>query len=290
MLVETVGSATRLHFGMQTNATLLDDDEAAILRDANVYIGVSLDGLPEDNDRSRLDKRGLGTHARAVNGIKAIQRVAPLHFAGILAVVDARADPALTFRHLASFDPPMLDLLLPHGNWDRLPPGKASTADVAYGRWLAAAFDEWFDGTSRAIHVRYFESIIAAMLGGHSTTEAIGPGPVTLVTIATDGGIEGVDTMKSVYPGAQNLGVSLALASLDDVRRAEHVRMRQAGLLGLCETCVACPHASVCGGGYFPHRWGRGAGFANPSVYCEDIKVLIEHIRRRITQTARPDR
>lgn len=287
MIRTEVADTVELHFGMQTNATLLDDDAVATLSAAGIMIGVSLDGLPATNNRFRPDKRGEGTHARAVRGIECIRRVAPGHFGGILAVIDVDADPRATFEHLASFCPPVLDFLLPHGTWDRLPPGKASPAGIRHGQWLADVFDAWFDGPHRKVSVRYLESILSIMMGGRSTTEAVGPEPVTLVTVATDGCIEAVDTMKSVYPGAQELGIRLDAADFEAARRDAHVRLRQAGVAGLCGTCQSCPEVRVCGGGYFPHRFGRGQGFNNPSVYCADILHLCSHIRHRVRSLVR---
>lgn len=282
-----VGRTVQLHFGMQTNGTLITEAAAAIMRDARITVGVSLDGPAPANDANRVDKRGFGSHDAAVRGIRTLRRVAPEAFAGILCVVNVVSSATETFEHLADLGAPMLDFLLPHGTWDRLPPGKQSPDDTLYGRWLTEAFDAWFDGAHRSVSIRYFESMIAGMLGGKSTTEAIGPGPVTLVTVATDGAIEGVDTMKSVHPGAQQLGINLSVASLDQARRIEHVRMRQAGVGGLSESCRACPIVMTCGGGYFPHRYGRGRGFDNPSVYCEDIRLLADHVRRKIVRTVR---
>jgi uncharacterized protein len=282
-----VGPAVQLHFGMQTNGTLITPEAAAILRDAGIMVGVSLDGPASANDANRVDKRGHGTHDAAVRGVRTLRQTAPEAFAGILCVVNVTSSATETFEHLADLGAPMLDFLLPHGTWDRLPPGKRSPEDASYGRWLTEAFDAWFDGTRRSVSIRYFESMIAGMLGGESTTEALGPGPVTLVTVATDGAIEGVDTMKSVHPGAQQLGINLSAATLDQARRADHVRMRQAGVDGLCETCRDCPIVRTCGGGYFPHRHGRGRGYDNPSVYCEDIRLLADHVRRKIVRTVR---
>ena len=38
----------------------------------------------------------------------------------------------------------------------------------------------------------------------------------------------------------------------------------------------------VCGGGHYAHRYRPGRGFANPSVYCPDLILLIGHIRERL--------
>jgi uncharacterized protein len=63
--------------------------------------------------------------------------------------------------------------------------------------------------------------------------------------------------------------------------------MRQVGLAGLCDECRSCRDAPVCGGGYFPHRYGRSRGFSNPSIYCADILMLVEHIRAQVRSLVR---
>lgn len=37
-----------------------------------------------------------------------------------------------------------------------------------------------------------------------------------------------------------------------------------------------------CGGGYFPTRYRTGTGYQNPSVYCNDLKVLLSGIREYV--------
>jgi uncharacterized protein len=38
----------------------------------------------------------------------------------------------------------------------------------------------------------------------------------------------------------------------------------------------------ICGGGLYPHRYHEGAGFRNPSVYCDDLMRLITHVSERV--------
>ena len=56
------------------------------------------------------------------------------------------------------------------------------------------------------------------------------------------------------------------------------MRGRGPGTATLCDQCKACEIVDVCGGGSYPHRYRPGAGFANPSAYCDDLKMLIQHI------------
>jgi uncharacterized protein len=51
---------------------------------------------------------------------------------------------------------------------------------------------------------------------------------------------------------------------------------------GLSATCRACDIVGICGGGSVPHRFGDG-GFDHPTVYCGEMKALVGHARRRLT-------
>jgi uncharacterized protein len=57
---------------------------------------------------------------------------------------------------------------------------------------------------------------------------------------------------------------------------------RQRGVKALSTTCLGCPVHLVCGAGLYPHRYHPTNGFLNPSVYCTDLRRLIEHIRDRM--------
>ena len=198
-------------------------------------------------------------------------------------MIDHQADPIETFEFLASLDPPSIDFLLPHGNWMRPPAGKEQFDEHApYADWLIPIFDRWFSGRHVHLELRTFEEIIEHLAGGRGALETLGLEPVALLTIGTDGDIEGVDTMKSVYPGAQALGMNVATHSFDDALDHRMVAVRQAGIDALCVDCVKCDVVKTCGGGYFPHRYSSANNFANRSVYCSDLYKLIHHIRRRV--------
>jgi uncharacterized protein len=284
-----VGPGVTIHFGMQTNGMLITPELAQELAELRFSVGVSLDGPKRTNDRSRITRNGKSSFARTLRGIQALKSVGhPDLFAGILAVIDIEEDPLVTYDFLAQLDPPMIDFLLPHGTWEKPPKGKEGfDAVTPYGDWLVSIFDSWFSGNRADIAIRTFEEIIEHLAGGPGSLETLGLEPVSLLTIATDGGIEGVDTLKSVFPGAQTLGLNIATHSFDEALRHNMVAMRQAGIDALGEECARCSLVTICGGGYFPHRFAAATGFRNRSVYCADLFRLIGHIRARVLASIR---
>jgi uncharacterized protein len=120
------------------------------------------------------------------------------------------------------------------------------------------------------------------ILGGQSRSEQVGLSPVAVVVIETDGAVEQVDSLKSTYAGACDAGRNVLADELDSALSHPGVVARQIGREALCQTCLDCPVHRICGGGRYAHRYRAGSGFRNPSVYYDDLSLLIGHIRRRV--------
>ncbi|PWR09910.1 radical SAM protein [Micromonospora acroterricola] len=274
-------AGTTLDVGMQTNGVLLDDAALALCHTHGIDVGVSVDGDRTANDRHRRHADGRGSFTEVAAGLRLLAR--PEHrsrYAGVLCTVDLANDPVDVYRSLLEFDPPRLDLLLPHGNWSTPPPGRhPGDPATPYADWLIAVFDTWYRETPRRTGIRLFESLIALLLGGRSGTQALGGAEPDVMTIETDGTIEGTDTLKTTTASAMRTGLDVFRHTLDEALRHPSLAGRPAGLAALAPTCRACPVVGACGGGLYAHRFRDGAGFAHPSVYCADLFRLIRHVR-----------
>jgi uncharacterized protein len=138
-------------------------------------------------------------------------------------------------------------------------------------------FDYWYHNPRTGI--RIFEEIIQLLVSGKSSGESVGLAPAQMAVIEADGSIEQVDTLKAAFHGAATTGLHVSRNSFDEALRLPGVVARQLGVMALAAQCRACPIHRVCGAGHYPHRYRRGTGFANPSVYCPDLMRLISHIR-----------
>ncbi|MCA2218141.1 FxsB family cyclophane-forming radical SAM/SPASM peptide maturase [Jidongwangia harbinensis] len=273
----------RLSVGMQTNGVALDERTLTRLADDGITIGVSVDGSPADHDRHRTFANGTGSHA-AVDRALRLLGSPPFQpsFAGLLSLVDPSTDPVPTFEALLRYQPPAVDLLLPHANW-ATPPDRRPGSATPHGDWLVAVFDRWYDAPRRETRIRLFEEVMSLLLGGSSRSEQVGLSPVAVAVVESDGAIEQVDSLKSAYPGACATGRNVRTDSFDAVLRHPAVAARQIGAEALCDGCRSCPVSAVCGAGHYAHRYRPGDGFRNPSVYCADLQVLIRHVHRRMT-------
>ncbi len=272
-------------FVMQSNGTIFSEELGEFLLESGIGIGISLDGPPDVQDTYRIDHRGRGSSPAVERTLRAITqpRYRPI-FRGFLCVINAGADARSVVDYLLSFDPPMIDLILPDDNYDRLPYGKArSLDDTSMGHWLVQAFDTWYRSET-PVRVRYFENILKLILGGTSDIETIGNSPADFIIVETDGTFELLDSLKGSYEGATYTGMSVFRNGLDEVADLCQVRSRQLGVEALSATCRACEIVDICGGGYLPHRYSTANSFDNPSVYCSDLKMIIHHAYRAISE------
>jgi len=276
---EAAGPGVRLDVRVQTNAVGLDDDYLELFSELDVHVGVSLDGAADAHDRHRRFASGRGSYAAVSAGLRRMRQPQFRHlFNGLLCTIDLRNDPVATYEALAAFEPPRVDFLLPHGTWEAPPPGRSpDAADSPYGAWLIAVFDRWYFAPRTGI--RLFEELIQLIVNETSSGETVGLAPARMVVIETDGSIEQVDSLKAAYHGAAMTGLHVTRDSLDAALLLPGVVARQLGVMALAAQCRVCPIHRVCGGGHYPHRYRRGSGFANPSVYCPDLMHLIGHIR-----------
>src|SRR5579871_5970273 len=75
----------RVQHSFQTNATLVDDEWCAFIKSHELRIGVSIDGPAFLHDRHRRTRRGEGTHARVLSGIRRLQQHGiPFHVITVL--------------------------------------------------------------------------------------------------------------------------------------------------------------------------------------------------------------
>ena len=270
---------------VQTNGVrlggALGTEYADLFLDERVRVGISLDGGRAANDRHRLFRDGRFSYDQVVRAVGRMgsERYRPV-FAGLLCTVDVANDPLEVYRELLALRPPAIDLLLPHATWDQPPPA-AVPGTTPYGDWLATIFDAWF-GAPPVVGVRLFEELLSALLGGASHSEAIGRSAPESLVVETDGSLEQTDALKVAFHGAARTGYDVLRHTLDDVLADPGAFGSAAGADGLSEICRACPVLATCGGGLYPHRYRADTGFANPSVYCHDLKRLIDHVTERV--------
>jgi uncharacterized protein len=269
--------SARVNITVQTNGTLLSRPMLETLAELGIRVGVSLDGDAEATGRHRLYPSGRNSYDDVADGLHLLGSAEFREiYGGILCAVDVSNDPVATYESLLEFDPPALDLLLPHANWSSPPPVSG------YADWLIAIFERWYSAPVQETRIRLFTELIQLILGGPGAVESLGLRPATLIVVDTDGTIKQLDSLSSAYPGAADTGLHVLTGTFDAALDHPTTVARQIGADALSDQCRACPVMETCGGGLYPHRYRAGEGFRNPSVYCTDLKRLITHVRKRV--------
>jgi uncharacterized protein len=278
-----LSDVAEVEIGMQTNGVRLDARIVGMLVEHRIRTGVSLDGSAADHDRFRRMPNGRGSFAAAAQALELLGRPENRAvYAGILCTVSPDTDPVACLEQLEKFEPPMIDFLFPHANWQS-PPWRPDDNPTAYADWLIAVFDHWYGWAgSPPTRVRLFEDVMRLVLKSHSGSEQIGLSPSAVLVVETDGAIEQVDALKSAYEGGCATGLSVLRDDFDVAMDDPGVAARQIGLGALSDTCLSCRFHTVCGAGHYAHRYRAGEGFRQPSVYCADLAKLIDHIHRRL--------
>lgn len=267
---------------LQTNGLLLTDKALSILAKADIGVSLSLDGPKATNDRHRLSRKGRSSFEETEKALKRLQDY-PSIFAGVIAVIDASTSPLDLFEYFDQFKVPRLDFLLPDAHWLRQPPGRNQDPGL-YEQWLVNAFDVWFDQYAH-IPLRTFEALLDVSAGLPSGTDAFGFGDVSLLSIETDGSYHDLDVLKVTQDGATRLFGTVLDTPISHVACSASIQAHRQYLRkdGLSDICQSCDIVEICGGGSLPHRFGDN-GFANPTVYCNEMKRLVAHIGDRLQE------
>ncbi|MEU1263188.1 radical SAM/SPASM protein FxsBH, inactivated beta-hydroxylase extension form [Streptomyces cellulosae] len=282
----TVGAVTDLDLAVHTNGVQLSRRHLDVFKEFDVRVGISLDGDRAANDRHRLDRRGRSSYDRVLTAVRLLQEPEYRHlFGGLLCTVDVENDPLAVHEALTALDPPRIDYLLPHSTWDTPPPRGTSGSPTPYADWLLAIFDRWLE-QGQKVPVRTFDSVLSTLRGGPSLTEAMGLAPSDLAVVETDGAFEQADSLKVAYDGAPATGYDVFRHGFDEFVRHPGVQARRLGIAGVSETCRRCPVVQSCGGGLYAHRYSADRLFDNPSVFCADLRALVDGIAERITERA----
>ena len=259
----------KLNFGIQTNATLISSSMIDVLVKYDVSVGASLDG-DIDSNIFRVDHRGNSSWKQTAIGIKLLKNASLL--SGIQAVINLNSEPDIVLNALNNFSPKIIELTQPYGNHDNLP--SIQNNKYTLGEWLSKAFDYWTETPKlQDVHINILNDALYAILSERPNSDWFPSTPPGYFVVTTDGQYEGLDTLKVVGKEGRILGLNIFDNSIEEIYMHKYHQLRS-DTDQLCNICKECSIVSWCAGGYFPTRYGKGNGFSNPSVYCEDLKVL----------------
>jgi len=264
---------TRLYLGVQTNGMLIDDDWIDLFQKHGVSVGISLDGPAAINDKARIDKKGNGSHARVIKGLRIAQQAARegrIAAPGCLCVIDPDQEPETIFDHLiGELGFASLDFLLPREGHDTTMPIDAAKWRSFMRRLVA----HWTDPATPDVHMRILSEPLTGMIAdeGVAWRDMRLGNRHNIITVTSDGELGPDDNLKGPDLRFQETGMTVANTSLRDFVSSPLWKEIVRGADTIPARCANCDWQRICGGGEIFNRYGRASGFNRESVFCDAL-------------------
>lgn len=272
-----------IRHAIQTNATLINADWAAFLRERGVSVGVSLDGPAVIHDARRRTRAGGGTHTAAMEGISHLRAAdVPFH---VIAVVGAAtlADPENFIAFFDDLDPRELGL-----NFEETEGANAlsSLADAGVGAlrsFLTLLLDHVaIHGRPRLREARQLIELLRSDDFGPSlrTQENVA---FRILTVDINGGLHTFSPELAGAPVAGWDGLPLGHVGRDNlpaiVASPRFRRVAAAVERGVITCRTNCPYFSLCGGGAPANKVAETGRFDTTETrHCRATVQLVSEV------------
>ena len=237
------------------------------------------------HDINRRTFQGTGTHAAVERAVRLLTS-RDINVTA-LAVCNPAYEPKEHFDFFRSCGIAHFDIMIPDATVDENPPSVALFYKGLFDLWLEANRHE------RTVDIRIVTDMVTALLGNDSPTEGVGYKPIELCTVMTDGTVEAHDVLRIAGDGVTQTTFNIFTHAIDEIRGEPRWKAARDASINLCEKCRQCRFMNACGGGYLPHRFSKKNGYDNPSVYCDDLYAIYQHIQSVLETNLyiiRPDR
>ncbi len=283
----------RIQNAFQTNGVLLNDDWAALFKENEFLIGLSIDGPRELHDTYRVDKGGQPTFDKVMRGMETLKRNG-VEFNTLTTVHAGNADhPLEVYRFLKENGSgylqfiPIVERIARQVTSDGLQlisPDFSGAARVApwsveprqFGRFLCAIFDEWVRNDVGRYYVQLFDVSLETWSGMEASLCVFRKKCGDALAIEHSGDLYSCDHF--VYPKNR-------LGNIMDSPMAELAGSEQQRQFGdakestLPRYCRECDVRFACNGECPKHRFlTTPDGEAGLNYLCAGYKMFFRHV------------
>jgi uncharacterized protein len=267
-----------VHYGIQTNATLIDDGWIDLFEQHGITVGVSLDGPRDLHDRNRKYRNGSGSHDRAVAGIARLRaRGYPFHFIAVVTTPSLPRGPEL-LDYLRRFGPTAIGLNIEELEARNTHSSLYENCDRAtFERFIGEVLLEAARPGDTAIVLRDFQRTLSSLISGtpDDNDQVI---PLRIVNIAHNGDISTFSPELLALQAEQrqrfifgNVHQCQRLRDIlaDDRFNAAYREIRR----GVDNCAAVCEYFQYCGGGAPVNKLSeKGSLQATETTYCAFTK------------------
>jgi len=275
----------RIANGIQTNATLLDEEWCRFFAGEGFTVGISLDGPRQMHDRYRVGKGQTPTHEQAMRGYRLLRdHGVPCDVLCVVHTGNVRY-PAEVYGFFREIGAAYLGFLpLVEHSPDRRTVSDLTVPALAFGDFLRTVFDEWLERDIGRINVQIFEEALATAFGREHGLcifrETCGDIPV----VEHNGDFFSCDHFVDEEHCLGNISETPLADLLDSPAQRE---FGQAKAKGLPRFCKACEVLSMCNGGCPKDRFLRTPdGEEGLNYLCAGYKRFFTHCRPFAAQVA----
>jgi uncharacterized protein len=268
--------------GLQTNATLIDDEFAEHLAKYRFLVGASLDGPAEIHNRFRRSGAGRGSHARVLEGIARLEKHNVEYNILILVSAANVEHPREVYGYLKERGF-MFHQYIPcveFAGEGALAPFAISGED--WGRFMCGIFDEWIGDDVRRVSVRLFDSILTYLVTGERNVCTMSGDCRKYFVVEYNGDVYPCDFFVE---GGLRLGNVLE-DSWEQMQKSEAYRAFGARKGGMDAACTECEFVEICMGDCVKNRLCGGSDPSRLSHLCEGWKMFYAHAMPRLREVA----
>ncbi len=263
----------RVSNGLQTNATLIDDEYAAFLAEYHFLLGVSVDGPEEVHNHYRVTASGSGSHGAVMKGIECLNRN-HVEYNALTLVSSANVKRAKEVYHYLCDNGIYYHQYIPCVEFDeKAQPSPFTISGKEWGDFLCDIFDEWIHGDTRRVSIRLFDSLLTLMVEGAYTICHMGGNCCQYFVVEYNGDIYPCDFFVE---GKRRLG-NLMENTWEELQESSLYRgfgQEKNRWNGVCQDCEFLDY---CSGDCLKHRLYRDNDPEQISWLCEGWQQFYRH-------------
>lgn len=271
-----------IDFAIQTNGVLIDDEWIELFSKHRINAGISIDGLQDDHDRLRPDKRGRGSYDRAIAGLRLLQQAVAdgkIRSAGVLGVVPAHVSGEAFLKHLIvdlKVNSPGLNF--PRGGWDSADAIEWN-ADTEARRdlvvtWLRDHIHPKFS------YITHFADVFFGMMSdeGAEKLDWKLSRRHHIMTVSSSGEILIDDNLLGLDGDLSQAPMTIFDSRFVDFLASPAWQQLQQAVDTVPSACGECVWYRTCRSGNLYNRHSKAEGFLAHSALCDSIKVMTEEM------------
>jgi uncharacterized protein len=270
---------------LQTNGTRLDDEWCAFLAENRFAVGISIDGPARLHDRSRPDRRGLPSHARAMRGLHRLREhgIEP----DVLCTLNARTAeaPLEVYRFFLAERVSWLQFL---AVVERATDGTVTERSVtpeAMAGFLCTVFDEWVRHDVGRIAVQNFAEALLVVSGKPANLCVMSETCGRVLALEHDGGVYACDHFVDPAHRLGNVTGEGLAGLVDSPRQVAFGQAKQASLPAICRSCSVL---FLCNGGCPKDRFAVAPdGEPGLNYLCAGYRQSFEHMLPHLERMVR---